>query len=157
MQDRKSADCQIEEGWHCLEVGAGGGSIAEWLCKRVGPTGHVVATDLQTKFIEAINEPNLEVRKHDIVVDELEENFFDLAHTRAVLEHLPRRGEALEGMINSIKPGGWILLEAHDFISSVPISQLGGELFTHASTSSIKVLIEAGFDQHFDEIGRAHV
>ncbi|HEX8799388.1 MAG TPA: SAM-dependent methyltransferase, partial [Terriglobales bacterium] len=26
----------IKEGWHCLEVGAGGGSIASWLCQRVG-------------------------------------------------------------------------------------------------------------------------
>src|SRR5215831_4078724 len=35
--------------WRCLEVGAGGGSIAEWLCGKVGPHGRVVATDLQTK------------------------------------------------------------------------------------------------------------
>jgi SAM-dependent methyltransferase len=139
----------IEEGWHCLEVGAGGGSIAEWLCKRVGLTGHVVATDLQTKFIEAINEPNLEVRKHDIASDKLEENFFDLAHTRAVLEHVPRREEALQRMITSIKAGGWFLLKAHDFISSVPVSQLGGELFTRATASSIKVLTEAGFDPDY--------
>jgi SAM-dependent methyltransferase len=123
--------------------------IAEWLCKHVGPTGHVVATDLQTKFIEAINEPNLEVRKHDIAADDLEENFFDLAHTRAVLEHVPRRKEALQRIITSLKPGGWLMLEAHDFISSAPISQLGGELFTRSTASSIKVLLEAGFDPDY--------
>ena len=44
----------IKDGWRCLEVGAGGGSIAEWLCDKVGPHGSVVATDLQTKFLEAL-------------------------------------------------------------------------------------------------------
>ena len=42
-------------GWRCLEVGGGGGSIAEWLTGRVGPTGHVVATDLETKSLDAIH------------------------------------------------------------------------------------------------------
>src|SRR5262249_7966590 len=35
----------VAEGWHCLEVGAGRGSIAAWLSERVGPTGRVIATD----------------------------------------------------------------------------------------------------------------
>ena len=61
----------IKEGWNCLEIGAGGGSIAKWFCKRVGPIGKVVATDLDTRFIELIEEPNLVVRKHDITVDGL--------------------------------------------------------------------------------------
>jgi tRNA A58 N-methylase Trm61 len=29
----------VAEGWKCLEVGAGAGSIAQWLSKRVGPSG----------------------------------------------------------------------------------------------------------------------
>src|SRR5947209_18822430 len=68
----------VADGWHCLEVGAGAGSIAEWLCRRVGSSGRVVATDLQTKFLEAIDAPNLEARKHDIRNDELESGAFDL-------------------------------------------------------------------------------
>lgn len=72
----------VADGWRCLEVGAGGGSIAEWLCQRVGQAGGVVATDLKTKFLEAIGEPNLEVRRHNIATDELEEASFDLVHTR---------------------------------------------------------------------------
>ena len=27
----------VDRGWRCLEVGAGGGSIADWLCQRVAP------------------------------------------------------------------------------------------------------------------------
>jgi hypothetical protein len=44
----------VAAGWECLEFGAGGGSIAAWLCARVGSTGRVVATDLDTRFLEAL-------------------------------------------------------------------------------------------------------
>lgn len=36
----------VGPGWRCWEVGAGAGSIAAWLCQRVGDEGHVIATDL---------------------------------------------------------------------------------------------------------------
>ncbi|HET9109188.1 MAG TPA: hypothetical protein VFN78_00040, partial [Ktedonobacterales bacterium] len=36
----------VGPGWRCLEVGAGAGSIAAWLCNRVGPEGSVLATDI---------------------------------------------------------------------------------------------------------------
>ncbi len=39
----------VGEGWHCAEIGAGTGSIAEWLSRQVGATGHVVTTDIETK------------------------------------------------------------------------------------------------------------
>ena len=35
----------VGPGWHCLEIGAGAGSIAAWLRHRVGRDGRVVATD----------------------------------------------------------------------------------------------------------------
>ena len=41
---------------HCLEVGAGGGSIAHWLCQAVGPTGRVLATDIDPGLV-AIDAP----------------------------------------------------------------------------------------------------
>src|SRR5215207_1546091 len=62
----------VREGWHCLEVGAGRSSIADWLCRRVGPQGHVLATDLDVRFVEAgVPHTNLEVRRHDIRFDPL--------------------------------------------------------------------------------------
>src|SRR5258708_22948748 len=70
----------VGPGWHCLEIGAGGGSIASWLTQRVGPTGHVLATDINTRFLDALDLPNLEVRLHNIVTDELPVNSFDLVH-----------------------------------------------------------------------------
>lgn len=40
----------VAEGWRCLEIGAGTGSVASWLCERVGGSGHVVATDVETRW-----------------------------------------------------------------------------------------------------------
>jgi ubiquinone/menaquinone biosynthesis C-methylase UbiE len=36
----------IGAGWSCLEVGAGGGSIANFMSRRVGTRGHVVGVDV---------------------------------------------------------------------------------------------------------------
>src|SRR3974390_2892374 len=59
----------VGAGWHCLEVGGGRGSIAAWLSERVGPTGRVIATDVNTRFLDTLQRPNLEVRRHNIVAD----------------------------------------------------------------------------------------
>jgi hypothetical protein len=36
----------VAEGWHCLELGGGSGSIAEWLTAQVGASGSVTAIDI---------------------------------------------------------------------------------------------------------------
>jgi tRNA A58 N-methylase Trm61 len=56
----------VAPGWRCLEIGAGGGSIAQWLCGRVGPYGAVTGTDLDTRYLAALDEVNLDVRRHDV-------------------------------------------------------------------------------------------
>ena len=101
----------VTTGSSCLEVGAGSGSIALWMSDRVGPQGHVLATDINPRFIEGLASPNLEVRRHDIVTDALEENAFDVAHTRLVLLHLPERVRAIEKIVRSLKPGGWVVFQ----------------------------------------------
>ena len=40
-------------GSRCLEVGAGGGPVARWLAEQVAPDGVVIATDLETDFLES--------------------------------------------------------------------------------------------------------
>src|SRR5215471_7906132 len=62
----------LQPGWSCLEVGGGGGSVARWMATQVGPSGSVLATDLDTRFLDEIDLPNVEVRTHDIQRDPLE-------------------------------------------------------------------------------------
>src|SRR5262245_18721496 len=94
----------VGEGWHCLEVGGGGGSVTEWLCRRVGLGGRVIVTDVDTQFLDAINAPNLTVRRHDIVAEELPRGEFDLVHCRLLLTHLADRHRALQHMVSALKP-----------------------------------------------------
>lgn len=110
----------VRAGWECLEVAAGGGSIAAWLCAQVGPEGHVLATDLEPRLLEAIASPNLRVERHNILDDHLPEAAFDLVHTRALLTFLPEPQKAIEKMAAAVKPGGWLLIEEPDYASVVP-------------------------------------
>jgi SAM-dependent methyltransferase len=75
----------------------------------------VVATDLDTGFLEELDEKNLEVRRHDIVTDELEEDTFDLVHARLVLSHLPARDGVLRRLTRALVPGGWLVVEDFDW------------------------------------------
>jgi len=103
--------CGITTGWRCLEVGAGGGSIAYFMSDRVGPTGHVLATDINIDWIASPPPGNLEVRRHDVGRDPLPEGSFDLVHSRAVLTFVPQREAALTRMVAALRPGGWLLVE----------------------------------------------
>jgi SAM-dependent methyltransferase len=114
---------RVEPGWNCLEVAAGAGSIAEWLCRRVGPSGRVVATDIDTRFLETLHFPQLEVRQSDIAAAPLEGGAFDLVHARMLLEFIPERDDALRHMVAALKPGGWLLVEEMDYANWVPGSR----------------------------------
>lgn len=107
----------VGQGWHCLEVGGGSGSVARWLSEQVGSIGSVLVTDIDTRFLETITLPNVEVRRHNIVTDSLPESAFDLVHSRLVLLHLPEREKALRRMIAALKPGGWLVDEEFDSAS----------------------------------------
>ena len=63
----------VQPGWRCLDVGAGGGSLTQWLCERVGPRGSVLAVDADTRFVEKLGAANLEVRRADVVHEPLPE------------------------------------------------------------------------------------
>lgn len=105
----------VIKGWNCLEAGAGKGSIAIWLANRVGRTGKVVATDIDTRFLQDLSVQNLEVRTHDITKDNLEEAQYDFVHCRALLAHLPEPENVLERMTNALKKGGWMFIEEPDY------------------------------------------
>jgi SAM-dependent methyltransferase len=104
----------VGPGWRCLELAAGTGSVVEWLCDRVGPRGEVVATELEPRWIEYMEADNLEVRRHDVVADPLEEAAFDLIHARLLLMHLPQREQVVGKLVAALRPGGWLVLEDYD-------------------------------------------
>jgi SAM-dependent methyltransferase len=116
---RHLEDCGVAAGWRCLELGAGAGSIANWLCERVGSDGAVVATDLDSTVLRARAQRGVDVRVHDVLIDDFPPASFDLIHCRLLLAWLPDRRAALARMCRWLKPGGWMLAEEMDFVSAV--------------------------------------
>jgi SAM-dependent methyltransferase len=106
-------------GARCLEVGAGAGSVARWLAAQVGPSGQVVATDTDPRFLADAEKTGVQVRRHDILADPLEPGRYDLAHCRALLLHLADPQQAVRNMAAAVRPGGWLLIEDADYVSLV--------------------------------------
>jgi SAM-dependent methyltransferase len=103
----------VTAGWRCWEVGAGGSSVPEALAAAVGPTGYVLATDINPAWLDGHR--RYEVLRHDVAADPPPQpDTFDLVHARLVLLHLPDRDRALANMVAALRPGGWLLVEDAD-------------------------------------------
>jgi ubiquinone/menaquinone biosynthesis C-methylase UbiE len=106
----------VRDGWHCLELGGGNGSITEWLCEKVGASGRVMSVDINPELIKLVPAQNLIVRQADLRSAELPASMFDLVMCRAMLhqiaEHAP---EVLAKMAAAVKPGGWLFVCEPDF------------------------------------------
>src|SRR3954451_10055183 len=136
----------VGTGARCLEVGAGGGSIARWLASRVGPHGQVVAVDLDTRWFHHDGSPPLEVRQLDLVAEPLPAGPFDLIHERLVLQHIPSRLDVLDQLVGRLAPGGWLVLEDFD-TGEVRTTDRGGpnhELIARVAAAFNGLLRERG-------------
>jgi SAM-dependent methyltransferase len=115
----------VQPGWRCLEIAAGRGSMATWMAEQVGPSGHVVATDIDTRYLRKLDLPNLEVHEHDILEDPLDAlgpGSFDLVCSRLALFHLKGRQEtAIAQMAECLRPGGWLIDEDADWGTAAPV------------------------------------
>jgi SAM-dependent methyltransferase len=150
---RHLEDRSVSEGWRCLEVGGGGGSITSWLSNRVGPTGHVVVTDIDPRFLEPLAAQNIEVRKHNIVTDTLPDATFDLIHARLVLVHLPEREKVLTRLVSALKPGGWLVDEEFDSLSLLPDPTVSpGEVSLDTQLAVMRMLNDRGVERRFGRL-----
>jgi hypothetical protein len=113
----------------------------------------VVATDLDLTVLRDLSRPNLDLRRHDVLVDALPEAEFDLVHARLLLAWLPECRTALARLIAALKPGGWLVSEELEFVSAVPDARMDPEdreLFAHVAAAHNQVLAERnGFDPFF--------
>jgi len=142
----------LAAGWRCLEIGGGGGSIARWMAERVGPKGHVLCTDLDTRIIEenrASAPANLEVVRHDIAHDPLPAGAFDLIHARLVFLHVLERERALESVVQALKPGGWLVIEDFDTASVTPDARINRFETPLPTSEAVRKYLTRNQDGHF--------
>lgn len=136
-------------GKHCLEAGAGAGSIALWLATQVGPSGCVLATDLNPMPIRPHS--RLKVLQHDIVGEPVPESGWDLIHARLLLEHLPQRRQVLNRLVGALNPHGvlvvedWDLTWSHGRVLNAPNFD-AADLFERYQDTLWRIFGEAGVD-----------
>jgi ubiquinone/menaquinone biosynthesis C-methylase UbiE len=106
----------LREEWNCLELGGGNGSVTEWLCHSVGPTGTVTSVDINPALIKLIPAHNLTVIQADLRTAELPAGPFDLVTCRALLHQIAEQAQSvLAKMAAVVKPGGFIFVCEPDF------------------------------------------
>jgi SAM-dependent methyltransferase len=88
--------------------------VAAWLRERVGPTGRVLATDIDVSWTGTDATEGIKVLRHDVGRDAPPPGPFDLVHARLVLVHVTERDAALSAMVRSLRPGGWLVVEDAD-------------------------------------------
>lgn len=127
LDDRSFARLQstgIDEGWRCLEVGAGAGSITERMGRAVGDWGLVVAVDVKTNYLQHLSPPLYRTIKGDFLDVSLDGEF-DLAHCRYVLIHNRQSQSMLKKLCSLLKPGGFLVVEEPDFTSAKLLNRDG--------------------------------
>ncbi|WP_413759935.1 class I SAM-dependent methyltransferase [Streptomyces sp. MMBL 11-3] len=140
----------VTEGWRCLEVGSGAGTVAHWLAERVAPTGSVLATDLRPPAFDT--RPGLTVLTHDIRHDPLPEAAFDLIVARLVLQHLPERRTVLDRLVRALVPGGVLQIDELDTSYEPPLLTPDGEsarLYAKFTAARSAAMRAAGGDPHW--------
>jgi SAM-dependent methyltransferase len=104
---------EVTEGSRVLDVAAGAGGQTLTAARRVGPTGHVLATDISPAILSyAKNEAvragldNVDVREVDGEALDVEGGVYDAVISRVGLIYFPDRRTALSGMRRALRPGG---------------------------------------------------
>jgi ubiquinone/menaquinone biosynthesis C-methylase UbiE len=103
----------IEPGSRVLDVAAGAGQQSVVAAHRVGPSGHVLATDISPNILEYAEEnARIEGLKNfaTLVADgeelDVEPASFDAAISRVGLIYFPDQQTALANIMRALKPGG---------------------------------------------------
>lgn len=126
----------VGKGSRVLDVAAGAGEQSLAAARRVGPTGHVLATDISAAILEFAKisaglagcENNVETQVIDGEnLTELQAEPFDAVISRVGLIYFPDQQKALGGMRHHLKKGGKISVmvystaERNPFFS-IPVS-----------------------------------
>lgn len=107
--------CQLTTGSRVLDVAAGAGGQTLVAARRVGPTGHVLATDISPRILEYAASAARDAGLPQVSTQELDGEHldvpaesFDAVISRVGLIYFPDQQAALAGMRAALRPGGRI-------------------------------------------------
>lgn len=105
----------LEEGWRCVDVGAGGGDVSVALAEIVGHDGRVYAVDSDPNARDAVAQAAA-AYSQVIAITQAGEDLLlpeavDLAFCRFLLMHVVNPAPVLERMGAAVRPGGWIVAQ----------------------------------------------
>ncbi len=122
---------EVQPGQRVLDVATGIGEPAVSAARRVGPSGHVTATDQSPQMLEIAREraaalglQNIEFKEMDAETLELPAESFDAALCRYGLMFLPDLQAALNGISRSLTPGGRMATAVWDVPPKTPLVSL---------------------------------
>ena len=120
----------IQPGQRVLDVATGPGEPAVTAARKVGPSGHVIATDLSPQMITLGREraaqlglQNIDFREIDAEALDLPEQSFDVILSRFGLMYLPGPQVALERMHKLLVPGGRLVAAVWGSPQKVPFAR----------------------------------
>ena len=103
----------VRPGMHLLDAGCGPGRVSLPAARRVGPSGRVVAVDIQPRMlaklaerVEAQRLTNVELVQAGLGEGKLHADEFDVALLVTVLGEIPDKPAALREIHRSLRPGG---------------------------------------------------
>ncbi len=127
LSDRLVELANIQPGQRVLDVATGIGEPAVTAARRVGPTGHVIATDQAPQMLAIAQDraaelglQHIEFLEMDAEALDLPESSFDAILCRWGLMFLPNLASALNRMWQLLTPGGRLAAAVWDVPEKVP-------------------------------------
>src|SRR6476469_5736237 len=131
--DRMCALARIRPGQRVLDIATGIGEPALTAAQGVGPTGHVLATDIAPEMLDfgksraaAMGLGNIEFRQMDAEAMDLPDASFDAILCRFGLMFLPKLDADLRAILRLLVSGGWFVAAVWSTAEQVPSSSIAG-------------------------------
>ena len=119
---RLASISELRAGMTAAEIGAGGGRMAVLLARHLGPSGRLLATEIENDKLDAIRKTaaaagltNIEVLKAGEHATNLPDACCDVIYMRRVYHHLADAPAINKSIHSALRPGG--RLAVVDFLS----------------------------------------